>query len=528
MRHAAWRTRLALLLVSCLGLAIASSPAAAQAGAEAPAAAAPAPAAAPDIAALAAELDAYAARAREDWETPGLALAVVKDGAVVLARGYGVRELGRPEPVDEHTLFAIGSTTKAMTAALLAQLVAAGKLAWDDPVQRHLPEFRLHDPWVTREATVGDLLTHRAGLGNADLLWYGSGRTRSDLLAAVPRIEPAYSLRSRFLYQNVMYGVAGEVAARVAGRPWEELLAERLLAPLGMGRSAPTLAAAAGRGNVASPHDLVEGTLRVIDNEPVDSIAPAGAVWSSVSDLTRWLRMLLAEGKWEGREVLSEGALADLLRPQTLVTGGAYPTDELTRPHWSTYGYGWFQQDYRGLMVHYHTGSIDGMVALVGLVPERELGFAVLANRDHAELRHALWWRTVDLFAAGGATRDWSVELRELYGKARAEREKARAEEEAARVAGTRPSLPLERYAGRYEHPVFGAAEVRHEEGRLRLLVGPRLSAGLEHWHYDTFRARWDRAWQGHELVVFQLDAGGEPSRLLASGEAWLRAAPAE
>ena len=522
--RSAWRPRLALPLLACLELGLVAPTLAAPALASGTA---PATRPGADVAALAAELDAYAARGVEEWEVPGMALAVIKDGQVVLARGYGVREMGRPEAVDEHTLFAIGSTTKAMTAALLGQLVAAKRLAWDDPVQRHLPEFRLHDPWVTREATVADLLTHRAGLGEADLLWYGSDRSRSDVLAAVPHIPSAYSLRSRFLYQNVMYGVAGEVAARVSGRSWEELLSERLFSPLGMTRSFPTFVAANGRHNVASPHDHVDGELRVIENEPVDSVAPAGAVWSNVSDLTRWLRMLLAEGRWEGRAVLGEETVADLLRPHVL-TGGNYPTDELTGPHWTTYGLGWFQQDYRGLMVHYHTGSIDGMVALVGLVPERDLGFVVLANRDHAELRHALWWRAVDLFAAGGAERDWSAELRELYGKARAEREKARADVEMARVVGTRPSLPLERYAGRYEHPVYGAVEVRLAEGTLRLAVGPRLSASLEHWHHDTFQARWDRAWQGRELVVFQLGAEGEPARLLASGQAWERAAAAK
>jgi CubicO group peptidase (beta-lactamase class C family) len=490
------------------------------------AAAQPAQAAAggPD-AALASSLDAYAARAREDWEVPGLALAVVKDGRVLLARGYGVRDLERPEPVDEHTLFAIGSTTKAMTAALLAQLVAEGMLAWDDPVVRHLPGFQLRDPWATREVTVRDLLTHRAGLGNADLLWYGSDRSRDEVLAAVPRIEPAYSPRSGFVYQNVMYAVAGELAARLAGRPWEELLAQRLFAPLGMERSAPTLAAAGDRDNVGAPHDRVDGTLRRIENEPVDSIAAAGAVWSSVADLSRWLRALLAEGQWEGRQVLAAETVADLLAPQTLIPRGSfgYPTVELTRPHWTTYGFGWFQQDYQGLMVQYHTGSIDGMSALVGVVPDRELGVAVLANRDHAELRHALLWRAVDLFAGAAPPRDWSAELRELYGKAEAERERARAEQERKRVPGTRPTLDLAGYAGRYEHPLLGALEVRHEDGRLRLLAGARLTGPLEHWHYDTFRVRWDRAWQGRELVVFQLDAAGRPARLVFRAGEWTR-----
>jgi CubicO group peptidase (beta-lactamase class C family) len=256
-------------------------------------------------------------------------------------------------------------------------------------------------------------------------------------------------------------------------------------------------------------------------------VAAAGAVWSSAADLSRWLRMLLAEGKWEGRPVLADETVAELLAPQALIPRGAfaYPTVQLTRPHWTTYGFGWFQQDYLGLMVHYHTGSIDGMSAIVAVVPELELGLAVLANGDHAELRHALLWRTVDAFAARAPPRDWSAELRELYGKEQTEQERVRREQESQRVPGTIPSLDLARYAGTYENPLLGELGVRHEDGRLRLRLGPRLTGTLEHWHYDTFRVQWDRAWQGDELAVFQLDLAGVPSRLVVMGTEWMRRA---
>lgn len=485
--------------------------------------AAPAAAQAPPEAV--AELDAYAARAREDWGVPGMAVAVVLDGEVLLARGYGVRELpsegssGAGEPVDEHTLFAIGSTTKAMTAALLGQLVAAGELAWDDAVEDHLPAFRLQDPWVTREVTVRDLLTHRAGLGNADLLWYGAERTREEILAKLDLVEPAYSFRGGYVYQNLMYAAAGEVAARVAGRPWEELVDERLFEPLGMERTVPTLAAAESRTNVASPHHEIDGEVRVIENEPVDPVAPAGAVWSSISDLSRWVRALLAEGRWGEEEVLAEETVAELLHPQTVLRRDSfYPTARLTEPHWITYGLGWFQQDYRGRMVHFHTGSIDGMSAIVGLLPEEELGVVVLANLDHAEVRHALLWRAFDLLTGVPEGRDWSADLRELYDGLREEAETREAETLAKRVPDTEPTLPLPRYAGAYAHPLYDRIEVRKEDGRLRLLAGARLTADLEHWHYDTFRAHWDREWQGSALVTFAQDAAGDPARLWVMG----------
>jgi CubicO group peptidase (beta-lactamase class C family) len=280
--------------------------------------------------------------------------------------------------------------------------------------------------------------------------------------------------------------------------------------------------------NVARPHARIDGAVEPIDNEILDSMAPAGAVWSSVSDLSRWLRMLLAEGRWGEAEVLPEAVVAEMLRPQTLIPPGEmYPTTRLTRPHWTSYGFGWFQQDYDGRAVAYHTGSIDGMSAIVGLVPDEELGVVVLANLDHAELRHALMWRVFDLFGAeapgAGEARDWSAELRELYGALEREAEAREAEVEAGRVPDTRPSLPLERYAGVYSHELYGAIEVAHEDGALRLLAGPRLAAALGHWHFDTFTARFDRRWQGEGLATFSLDSAGRPARLEVLGESYAR-----
>ncbi|MFP3939119.1 MAG: serine hydrolase [Acidobacteriota bacterium] len=486
-----------------------------------------------------AAFDTYAEEARRAWRVPGLAVAVVDGGEVVLARGYGVRDLDASAPegsgsaVDEDTLFAIGSTTKAMTAALLGQLAAVGELSWDDPVIDHLPAFRLKDPYATREVTIRDLLTHRAGLGNADLLWYGADRSWEEIFPKLAGIEPAYSLRDGFVYQNLMYAVAGHLAARVAGSPWESLMEDRLFEPLGMERTVPTLARTAARDNVAAPHHEIEGEIRRIDNEPVDPVAPAGAVWSSAAELSRWVRMLLAEGAWEGGRVLPEETVAELFRPQTLIPREAfYPTAELTDPHWTSYGLGWFQQDYRGLMVQFHTGSIDGMSAIVGLVPEEELGVVVLANLDHAELRHALLWKALDLFTGSAKSgtesgaeeeRDWSAEVRELYAERERRAEEAEAARDERRVDGTSPSLALERYAGRYTHPLYDRVEVRRDGAGLRLVAGARRTADLEHWHFDTFRARWDREWQGSTMVTFGLDETGAPGRLWVMGTAFER-----
>ena len=469
--------------------------------------------------------DAYVAKAVQDWRTPGLAVAVVKDGRALFSKGYGVRELGKPDRVDEHTLFAIGSTTKAMTAALAGMLVDEKKLAWDDPVVKHLPWFQLKDPYLTREITVRDLLTHRAGLGNADYLWYGQTNEPKEILRRVRLLDPSYSLRSSFIYQNVMYAAAGAVIEAVGGEPWEQMVRTRIFEPLGMTDTIPTAATLASRRNVAMPHDIVEGQLRVIENASVDGVAPAGSVWSSVRDMSRWMQMLLDGGTAGGRTLLKPETLAELFKPQTMVTPeGFYPTAKLTKPHWTTYGLGWFQQDYGGRAVDFHTGSIDGMVAIHGLIRDERLGVYVLANRDHTELRHALMLNVFDR-AVGAATRDWSAELLALYGDLQKQAEDARKKEEGRRVMGTSPSLALGRYAGTYTDPLYGDVVVTVEQGRLHARYGTAFSGALEHWHYDTFRAKWDAAWRGTTLVTFALDPRGRPNTLEAMGARFTRKA---
>jgi len=467
-----------------------------------------------------ADLDAYVAKGVADWRIPALAVAVVKDGEVVFAKGYGVRDLSKPGPADENTLFAIGSTTKAMTAAALGMLVDEGKLGWDDPVTKHLPWFQLRDPVVTREVTVRDLLTHRAGLPNADFLWYGRDNSPRDILLRMRYLPQETSLRSHFTYQNVMYAAAGAVVAEVSGTSWEDFVRARLLEPLGMTGTAVTLSEAAGKGNVASPHFDIDGEVRVIENASVDPVAPAGSIWSSVSDMAKWMRFLLEGAARGGTRLLKEETLEELFRPQTLVDRDEfYPTQRLTRPKWTTYGLGWFQHDYRGRAVDFHTGSIDGMVAIHGLIRSERLGVYVLANLDHAELRHAILYTVFDLYGEdAGPRRDWSADLKELYRTLVKEADDRKAELEAKRVPGTRPSLPPEGYAGAYTDPLAGEAAVSKNGEGLRLSLGPTLTGSLEHWHYDVFRILWDRKWQGTGFVSFRLGVEGEVESLEIDG----------
>ena len=459
--------------------------------------------------------DAYVSKGVEQWRIPGLAIAVIKDGKVVHTKGYGVRELGKPEKVDEHTLFAIGSTTKAMTAALVGMLVDEKKLAWDDPVIRHIPTFQLKDPAVTRELTIRDILTHRGGLGNADFLWYGQENSTEEILHRVRFLDPAYSLRSRFIYQNVMYAAAGQVIANVTGRPWTEVVKARIFEPLGMRETVATLGQVPHGANVASPHAIVDDTVKVISNISVDSVAAAGSIWSSVHDMSKWIQFVLDGGKRpDGRRLLSEQTMAELFRPQAFVPESMYPTSQLVKPHWMTYSLGWFQQDYRGRAVDFHTGSIDGMIAIAGLIRDERLGVYVLANLSGGELRHALMYTVFDRYA-GKADRDWSADLLRLYGAQRDRQEQMRARMESQRLKGTSPSVSLDKFAGTYADPLRGEIVVTMEGDRLKVRYGSGFSGSLEHWHQNTFRAVWEAGWRGTGLLNFILSpAAGVPSAI--------------
>ncbi len=468
--------------------------------------------------------DSYVARAVADWNVPGFALAVVKDGKVAFAKGYGVRALGKPEQVDEHTVFAIGSTTKAMTAALAGMLVDERKLAWDDPVIKHLPSFQLRDPVATREVTVRDLLTHRAGLGNADFLWYGQDSTTEQILERVRLLEPAYSLRSRFVYQNVMYAAAGKVIEAAGGRSWADMLRTRIFEPLGMRDSVPLLSMVPAGANAAAPHYTVRGRVTVIENMPVDGVAAAGSVWSSVHDMAKWMQFLLdggIAGGPGGTRLLSERTFSELFKPQTIVPDTQYLTTRLVKPHWMTYGLGWFQQDYQGRAVDFHTGSIDGMIAMIGLIRGERLGIYALGSLDHAELRHALMYAVFDRFG-GRAERDWSADLLKLYAGQAEQAAAAQKKTDSLRVPGTTPSLPAGQYAGVYDDPLRGEVDIRTEGSTLAIRHG-RYSGALEHWHFNTFRVKWRTEWHHGPLVSFVIGASATPDAIEVNGVRFAR-----
>ena len=457
----------------------------------------------------AADFDTYVAQAVKDWQAPGLAVSIVKDGRIVFAKGYGVREVGKTALFDTATVSAIASTTKAMTAAALGILVDEGKVKWDDPVTKYLPSFQLYDPYATREIRVRDLLTHRAGLGNADYLWALADLPASEMMRKLSLIKPAYSLRSGFIYQNVMYIAAGQVIEAASGIPWARFVQTRLFEPIGMRNTYATASLVPASANAAVPHwRYGRDTIVAIRREQAQGLGPAGDVWSSVADMSKWMLFLLDSARVSGKRLLKPATFAELFAPQVIVPlDEFYPTAELTKPHWMTYGLGWYQHDYQGRMLNFHTGSLNGTVAIVGLVPDERFGVYVLSNRDHVEVRHALMYKAIDLFL-GNPARDWSRELLALYDARRARSESARAAREARRIKGTKPSLELSKYAGVYEDELLGRMTVTEANGRLRLDAGPALKGEMEHWQYDRFRARYDDRWQGTDFITFTIGEG--------------------
>ncbi len=463
-------------------------------------------------------LDAYITQGMKDWRVPGLAIVVVQGDSVLFMKGYGVRELGKPDPVTVHTRFGNMSTTKAFTALLVAMLADSGKLALDDPVQEHEPAVQFADPYVTREITVRDLLTHRVGFGDPDYLWGTSGLDFATIAHRLRFVPTQTSFRSRFQYNNVTYALAGDVAARVAGTTWQALLHAKILGPLGMTETVADAAElkAAGITDVTSPHGIVRDTVRVLPAalDGIDDIAPAGSILSTATDMAKWLRFLLDSGRVAGRRLVSPRNFAELFRPQQTVQRPFYPTATLTNLHYQAYGLGWILQDYRGEFTAIHTGSIEGRSAIVGLIPSRRAGVAVFTNLDHSELRHALMYTVFDRFIGPSTpAHDWSAEMRVLYRRLADSSRAAQQAEESKRVANTHPTLPLDRYAGTYADSLFGTATVGLNDGKLTLQAGT-AKGQLEHWQYDVFRVTWPDPFWDASYVAFVIDPDGAVGEL--------------
>jgi CubicO group peptidase (beta-lactamase class C family) len=462
-------------------------------------------------------LDSYIRHAMVEWDIPGLAIAVVRDDSVIFARGYGERRVGSGEPVDEHTLFAVASTTKAMTVGALGMLVDEGAIRWDDPVTRHLPDFQVADPYVTRHVTIRDLLTHRTGVARHDNVWIASPFDRPEIVRRARYLPQAEGFRTGYAYNNLMYMVAGEVVAAAAGTTWENFVEDRIFAPLAMTRSTARTAVADADPNVATAHVRSNGRLLAMDRRNYDALGPAGSVFSSAADMAQWLRLHLAGGVHDGLRLLEASTLAEMREPQVVLSVDPASRRRFPSRTFYAYGLGWRLHDYHGRKVVQHTGTVNYTRTQVGMMPSEGIGVVVMANLSTSGLQIALMYRVFDALLGIPET-DWSADYLETARRADAAAERRAAEADAARVRGTRPSLPLEHYAGTYSDPLYGDVTIDYEDERLVLRYSPDYVADLEHWHHDTFRALWRNAGFGHALITFSVDSAGTARRLDLSG----------
>lgn len=450
-------------------------------------------------------LDAYVEKALKDWQIPGVAVCVVKDGKVVVMKGYGVKEMGTNDKVDENTLFMIGSNSKAFTGTALAMLAADNKLSLDSPVKKYLPDFKLYDPWVTKEANIRDLLCHRLGFETfqGDFIYFDSDLTTAQVREKFSKVKPMYSFRSRWGYTNAAFMTAGEVIPKVSGQSWAEYLKEKIFTPLGMNNTLALSKDIKTATNKATAHTVAQGVLKKIPYGNIDNLAAAGSISSSVNDMSHWVMAQLYKGKYNDKQVIPEGAINQTWWPHSILGNGGH---RFNRAHFYLYGLGWFLQEYSGRRIIAHTGGVNGFVTSVTLVPEEKLGIIVLTNTDANNFFESLKNEIMDAYL-GLPYRNYS-QVHLSNHKKNEEKAAEWLKHKRDTIAMSRPTtLPLAAYAGTYEHKVYGkmtialenkklVARFEHHSGRLATvesLGGNNFLAtfndplyGIKEWPFTT------------------------------------------
>jgi CubicO group peptidase (beta-lactamase class C family) len=436
-----------------------------------------------------ANLDEYYAKALADWNVPGMAIAIVRNDSVLLSKGYGVLEVNKPEKVNDKTLFAIASNTKAFTSAALAMLVDEGKIKWDDQVIKYIPWFQLYDPYVTQNMKIRDLLSHRSGLEtfSGDLLWYGSNYSREEVIRRARFLKPKYGFREHFGYSNIMYLTAGEIVHAVTGISWDQFINDRIFKPLGMVRTNTSVKALKGLNNVAQCHTDSAGKVISIPYLDWDNIGPAGSINSCVNDLSKWVKLQLNGGTLDSKVIFSKATNHEMWSPQTIQAVSMGSSRIFPSTHFKAYGFGWGLNDYLGYEIVAHSGGYDGMTSYTCLVPEKKLGFVIVTNKN-SSLFLPLAYKTLDAMLGGKET-DWSKFYLDNTKSQTANAELQKKAEENARVLNIKPSLDLSAYTGKYDGELYGVATVEVKNGELVLsfVPSPKFTATLKHWHYDTF-----------------------------------------
>ncbi len=462
--------------------------------------------------------DGYVRHAMKVWRVPGLAIAIVDNDRVVMEKGFGVRTVGAPEKVDVYTLFGIASDSKAFTTVALGILKDRGRLDWDDHVTQFLPGFQLYESYPTREVTIRDLLTHQTGDCGADFLWYGSANSSAEIIHKLRLLKPRYSFRRQYCYSNNMVMAAGQIIPAITGVEWGAFVEQNIFQPLDMTESNTSITAFQPNGDIATPHADIDGKITPIHWANVDNIGAAASINSNAHDMAHWLEMLLNDGTYEGRRVVSAAVIHEMESPQVVIpssfeNGVGEIIDSFPTALSPAYGLTLRTEDFRDVRIDWHAGSIDGMGSVVGLIPSRHLGVVILANKDDTNLPIALMDVIFNDYI-GPPHVDWGASLLALMAKTRAQEARSQAEHKISRQSHPQLSLPLEDYAGNYSDPLYGQATVSLANGHLVLKRGSEFIGDLEPWNHDTFRVTWRYRFLGDDFVQFGLSPAGKADAL--------------
>ena len=437
------------------------------------------------------DFDAYVARVMQDWKVPGAAIAIVKDGKVVLSKCYGQRDVKNNLPVTDKTLFPIASITKSFTVAALGTLATEGKLDWDKPVRDYLPDFRLSDDVLTARVTPRDLVTHRTGLPRHDATWYRSGLTREEVYARLRYLEPSRDLRREFQYNNLMFMTSGYLAGKLAGSTWEDAVNARIFQPLGMHSSGFDFGGSfKSASDVAHPYR--KDDKEVVHEAPIypgdPALGPAGAIVSNLSDMTQYLLMYMSRGKHGDRQIISEADIRQMISPQMVMRS----TDLDPEVGYPNYGMGLFVTTYRGHKYVEHGGNLDGFSLLISFLPDDNVGSVILLNMEGSSLREVLAYNIADRLM-GLDQVDWNKRELDRYFAFKKSDEEARDKNYVPRRTGTQFSHPIDEYVGEYANPAYGTVEIaRAGNDRDLKITYHTMQSTAQHWHYDVWRVPHD------------------------------------
>lgn len=425
--------------------------------------------------------DAVVEQSLKDYQVPGVAIAVVVDGHVIYAKGFGYRNVELKLPVTRDTMFAIGSCTKAFTTFAMGTLVEQGLMEWDQSVIDILPEFRLCDEYATTKVTMRDLLTHRTGIPRHDLAWYGSKISKEELLRRMRYLQPSFALKEKYHYGQLTYFVAGIAMERITGKPWESVVQDRILTPLGMYNTNFSVEEMQKSSNYAAPYIEKNDVLKSMPLRNLCLIGAAGAINSSVEDLTRWMQMQLAGGDYKGKSLISPTTLQELYAPQVIVPGVPESKETMLQ----AYGIGWLTLSYRGHYLVSHDGVSDGFTSVLGLLPNENIGIVVLCNKNMTALPRYLSFTALDRIL-GLNQLDWLGEGANSIRKNKESMKENKIKENLQRKKDTLPSHAIEEYVGVYEHPGYGKINIELVDGKLEIHHNDLVFV-LDHWHYDVF-----------------------------------------